>query len=80
MGNCISKNESTLTPKENRNNHKTKSFRIGLSFGKGAGYVEGHAQIGYASNIKKRNGSNAFVKNNINNNSSKDPPAIINDE
>ena len=87
MSKNSSKSTLTVTPKEN----KTKSFRIGLSFGKGATCVEGHARTGYVLNTKKRYGPDAFFKNsfaegqnNINNNSSEDPegqtPAITNVE
>ena len=65
MGNQNSSNKSVekaIKDKVNRNHHRTKSFRIGLSFGKGMSSVEGHAQIGYASHTKKRYGKNAFEK------------------
>ena len=58
MGNCV----SSKREKENKNHYKTELFRIGLSFGKDTSSVEGHAQVGYASNTKKQYGPNAFQK------------------
>ena len=53
MGNQNSSSNKSDKPKINKNHHRTKSFSIGLLFGKGMSSVEGHAQIGYASHSKK---------------------------
>ena len=68
MGNQNFSFNKSDKPKIHKNNHKTESFRIGLSFGKGMSSVEGHAQIGYASHSKKRYGENAFETSLNNNN------------
>ena len=75
MGNSASTENKE---KVNKNNQKTKSFRIGLSFGKGMANVEGHAQIGHTSHTKKIYGENAFSK--IFNENNKNIERIENDK
>ena len=63
MGNYVSlknnEEKTTERKKENKNHYKAKSFRIGLSFGKGTACVQ---KVGYASNTKKQYEPNPFEK------------------
>ena len=49
-GQLISKRES---PKINKNHHRQKIFRLGISFGRNDLNLEGHLQMGYNSKTIK---------------------------
>jgi hypothetical protein len=50
MGQLISKRQS---PKINKNHHRQKMFRIGISFGRNDLNLEGHLQMDYNSKTVK---------------------------
>ena len=48
MGHSVSKN-----PKINKDHHRQKMFRVGLSVGRNDLNLEGHLQMGYSSKTVK---------------------------